>query len=222
MRMKELPTSIRPRERGLRLGVSVLSDAELLAILFRSGKQGMSALDLSQKVLHQVQGSLDTLAELPQASLHSLGVGRVQFITLQAAFELGKRRGLSEHPIRTREEAIEEVVKDISTSPREVFVLIPLDLRDRCVGPPIHLSKGTRYQVVVDPKEVLHAAISCRAARIVVLHNHPSQECEPSPQDVLLTKQLLEACSWSDIQFHDHIIVTRKSLFSFREKGFLD
>jgi DNA repair protein RadC len=222
MRMKELPSSIRPRERAFRSGVSVLSDAELLAILFRSGRRGLSALELGQKVLHQVQGSLDTLAESPHPPLRALGIGGVQFITLQAAFELGKRRGLREHPIRTKEEALEEVAKDIASSPREVFVLIPLDLRNRCVAPPIQLSKGTRYQVVVDPKDVLHAALSCRAARIVVVHNHPSQDCEPSPQDVLLTKQLMEACAWSDIQFIDHVIVARKSSFSFREKGFLD
>ncbi len=150
-----------------------------------------------------------------------MGLGDVQIITLLAALELGRRRELRSDPIRTLEEALDEVSRNLATSSRETFVLIPLDLRDRCVGDPITLSKGSRYQVVVDPKDVLHAAVSCRAARIVVVHNHPSQECEPSPQDVLLTKQLMEACAWADIQFHDHYIITRGARFSFREKGFL-
>ncbi len=222
MRIKELPLSIRPRERGLRLGVSVLSDAELLAILLRSGRKGMSALDMAQQILSLAEGSLEKLAEFPYAILHEKGMGRVQYVTLQSALELAKRKGVRVAPILSLEDALEEVTRLLVSSPRETFVLIPLDLRDRCVGNPITLSKGTRYQVVVDPKEVLHAAVSCRAARIVVVHNHPSHECEPSAQDVLLTKQLMEACSWADIQFQDHIIVTRKERFSFREKGFLD
>lgn len=222
MRMKELPLSIRPRERGLRFGVSVLSDAELLAILLRSGRKGISALDMAQQILSLAEGSLERLAEVPYAILHEKGMGRVQFVTIQSALELAKRKGTRVEPIRSLEDALEEVTQLLSSSPRETFILIPLDLHNQCVGNPITLSKGTRYQVVVDPKDVLHAAVSCRAARIVVVHNHPSQECEPSPQDVLLTKQLMEACAWADIQFHDHVIVTRKQTFSFREKGFLD
>ena len=221
MRMKELPLSIRPRERGLRLGVSVLSDAELIAILLRSGRKGISALDMAQRILSLAEGSLDRLAEIPYAVLHEKGMGRVQYVTLQSALELARRKGARVEPILSLKDALEEVARLLFASPRETFVLIPLDLRDRCVGNPITLSKGTRYQVVVDPKDVLHAAVSCRAARIVVVHNHPSQDCEPSPQDVLLTKQLMEACAWADIQFHDHVIVTRKQTFSFREKGFL-
>lgn len=222
MRMKELPSSIRPRERGLRLGVSVLSDAELVAILLRAGRKGVSALDLAQQVLTLSEGSLERLADLPYAPLHEKGIGRVQFITLQSALELGRRVGARVDPARSLEEALEEVSNTLSRLNKETFVLIPLDLRSRCVGNPITLSKGTRYQVVVDPKDVLHAAVSVRAARIVVVHNHPSQECEPSPQDVVLTKQLMEACAWADIEFHDHVIVTRKERFSFRGKGFLD
>jgi DNA repair protein RadC len=222
MRIKELPLTIRPRERGLRFGVSVLSDAELLAILFRSGRKGVSALELAQSVLGGVQGSLDRLFDTPRLGLKHAGLGDVQTITLLAAVELGKRRGNRIDSLRTKQEALQEVSRSLASSTRETFIVIPLDLRDRCVADPITVSKGTRYQVVVDPKEVLHAAISCRAARIVVVHNHPSQDSEPSPQDVLLTKQLMEACSWSDIQFDDHCIVTRKSTFSFKEKGFLN
>lgn len=221
MRIKDLPLSIRPRERGLRLGTSSLSDAELVSILLRSGRKGLSASDMSQRLLVKSDGSLETLSHFTHEEMKNAGLGDVQLITLLSAFELGRRLQTAGRDPSTLEEALDEVSGSLLSVDKETFVLIPLDLRNKCVRNPLTLSRGTRYQVVVDPKEVLHAAISCRAARIVVVHNHPSNDSTPSPQDVLLTKQLMEACQWSDIEFWDHCIVTKKERFSFREKGFL-
>ena len=104
----------------------------------------MSALDLGQRVLSRVRGSIGELSESSLPVLRGMGLGDVQIITLLAALELGRRRELRSDPIRTLEEALDEVSRNLATSSRETFVLIPLDLRDRCVGDPITLSKPAR------------------------------------------------------------------------------
>jgi DNA repair protein RadC len=222
VRIHDLPESIRPRERGFRHGVGFLSDAELIAILIRCGRKGMSALEMSQSLLRHVDGSLEELRQCEIEALTLNGLGKVQALTLLAALETGFRARECFRTPKTLEEALVQVMQSLSSMDRETFFVIPLDLRNRCIGFPIALSKGSRYQVVVDPKDVLHAAISRKAGRVGVVHNHPSQDVQPSPQDLLLTKQLMEACAWVDIEFLDHWIVTKKEKFSFRENGLLD
>lgn len=149
------------------------------------------------------------------------GIGKVQAITLLSAFELGGRLTHTNGETVTLEQALMEVENQIRHASKESFFLICLNMRNKCIGPPIRIGEGTKYQVSVDPREVLNKAIQREAGRLVLIHNHPSSDARPSPQDILLTKQIIEGSAWMDIELYDHVIVTKKECFSMRENGYL-
>ncbi|MFH0970668.1 MAG: DNA repair protein RadC [Candidatus Diapherotrites archaeon] len=222
MRMMDIPFSSRPRERAKVEGIASLSDAELVAILLRSGRKGKNALELGMDSLSLVDGSLDELYRRSHPSYNVLNLGAVQQLTLHAGLELGKRMMRKDQHSQSLDDALSWIRDKVAVEQRELFYVILLDLRDRCVASPILLSRGNRYQVVVDPKDVLHAVVSRNAARVVIVHNHPSHDVQPSPQDILLTKQILEGCGWVDVELVDHIILSRGESFSFRKNGMLE
>lgn len=222
MRIREIPLHIRPRERALREGIAVLSDAELTAILIRSGRKGASALDLAHGLLSKAGGNLSTLWQGDASLFRSAGVSTVPMLAIRSALELGHRLHRDVVPPCTLDDACHRLTHDLRARTEEAFFLIPLDLRNRCVGEPIPIGSGTRYSVQVEAREVLGAALRRGAARIVLVHNHPSGENAPSTQDILLTKQIREGAAWMDIWVWDHLIITADEVFSFREHGMLD
>ena len=220
MRIHDMPATLRPRERAQKEGIRSLSDAEVVAILIRFGVRGKSALALSEEWLARAHGSLEELYTLtdPSRSRES----RVASLSIHAGLELGRRLHARESIPISLEEALTSVREKLSLEKMEMFFVIALDLRDQCTAPPACVAVGSRYSVSVDVKAVVHAAVVRNAARIVVVHNHPSQDVSPSSQDVMLTKQLMEACAWLEIQFKDHVIVSKRAVFSFREEGMLN
>jgi DNA repair protein RadC len=122
---------------------------------------------------------------------------------------------------KTLEEALADVTSQIKHTQKESFFLICLNLRNKCIGPPSRVGEGSKYHVLVDPREVLNRAIQREAGRMVLIHNHPSLDAQPSPQDILLTKRIMEGCAWVDIELYDHVIVTKKEMFSMRANGML-
>ncbi|MDP2666807.1 MAG: DNA repair protein RadC [Candidatus Diapherotrites archaeon] len=219
MKLQAWPPHLRPRERGKEEGFHVLSDAELLAILLRTGRKGKNAVELAHEVLRGCEGDLTRLQAGETDDLIQNGLGNVQAITVKAALELGTRMNTRHEIPRSRGDMEASIATRIRGLAHEVFYVIPLDRRDRALGNPVKISEGTRYAVMVEPRDVLRVAVQRNAARLVLMHNHPSQDASPSAQDLLLTKQILEGCAWIDVELADHLIVTREELFRMREEG---
>lgn len=215
----------RPREKLLRLGASALSDAELLAILIRSGTSKASALDVARNILEKAGNDLHRLGKL---SVHDLmkakGMGQAKAVGIAAALELGRRRrnaeGVTRPLVATSANAFEEIRAMLGEQPHEEFWILVLDrgnrLLDRCC-----VSRGGMHGTVADPKIIFKEALDRRAASIVLCHNHPSGQLRPSEEDIRLTRKLVEGGRLLDIGVLDHLIVTAHGYFSFADNGML-
>lgn len=212
----------RPRERLLARGARALADEELLALVLRTGYAGRGVLELSRELLarHPDGG----LARLPAEALaRQKGVGASRACALSAAFELGRRWSPAAAEERTRLDSPERAraeLADLAGKRREHFVACYLDA---CHGL-IHretVSIGTLTASLVHPREVFSPAITRGAATLVIAHNHPSGNPEPSREDRLTTRRLADAGRLLGIPLLDHLIVTPARCFSFRESGLL-
>lgn len=221
--IKDLAEDDRPREKMERKGASSLSDAELIAILLRVGNASETAVDVAQRLLGQVNNSLNELARL---SLHQLtrikGIGRTKAITILAALELGRRRN-AEGPInrerifssRSVIDLFQPVLADL---PHEEFWVLLLNKSNRIIDR-IKVSQGGVGGTVVDPKLVLKHAVERLASAVIVVHNHPSGNPQPSDKDLALTEKLKNAAQLFDITLLDHVIVTDGECYSFADNG---
>jgi DNA repair protein RadC len=223
--IRELPRSERPRERLKGLGPQALSAAELLAIVLGSGTGTASALTVAQSVLGRASGSLRRLATLPVAALTSVsGVGPARAVAIHAALELGRRladEGRDEGaPIRAPRDVYHAYVGRLQDLPVEEFHVAVLDAQHR-LERDILVTRGILNSSLVHPREVFREAIAERAAAIVLVHNHPSGDPTPSPDDRAVTEQLVAAGRLLDIPVHDHEIVGRGRFVSFAEAGLL-
>ncbi len=224
--VRDLPSSERPRERMQALGPEALSLQELLACLLGSGSAGESVIALSQKLL-QKYGSLDKLAQASVGELARVsGIGQAKAVQLKAAFEIGRRLELaasypSSKAIETVETAIAAARKVLSGKKKEHFVVILLDSRHRVLRAS-SVSIGTLDMSVVHPRETFREAITEGAAAIIVAHNHPSGDPDPSPEDVALTRRLMEAGQLIGIPVLDHLIIAGRQALSLRAMGFLE
>ncbi|HZK24265.1 MAG TPA: DNA repair protein RadC [Oscillospiraceae bacterium] len=222
--IKELPPSERPRERALLNGVAALSDAELLAILLRSGTAQETAVQLAEKVLLKVGG----ITELPRSSREELqsikGLGPAKAVTLLAAAELATR--LSN---RTRYESVTVsspsdaaglVMEELRHKLREHFRVLLLDTKNKVLGME-DISIGSLNSSLVHPREVFRPAIRKACASVILIHNHPSGDPTPSREDVDVTKRLTEAGCLMGIEVLDHLVIGDGRFVSFREKGLI-
>jgi DNA repair protein RadC len=206
----------------LRYGASVLSNAELLAILIGSGTQGFSALDVARELLDRF-GSLTDLAARDVSELRAVrGMGMVRSIVLAAAFEVARR--LQAEPfaarrvIRSPEDVARLYIPRLRGARTESFRVLLLNAANQIVRE-VLVSEGTLTASLVHPREVFRLAITESAAAIIVLHNHPSGNSEPSAEDVAVTRQLVQAGKLLDIPVLDHIIIAGDSYTSLRERG---
>jgi DNA repair protein RadC len=215
----------RPREKLLKLGPSALSDAELLAILIRSGTTRASALDVARNILDQAGNDLHRLGRLSVRDLmKAKGMGAAKAVGIAAALELGRRRRNAEGSVRplvaTSASAYEEVRTFLGEQAHEEFWILVLDrgnrLVDRCC-----VSRGGMHGTVADPKIIFKEAIDRRASSVVLCHNHPSGQLRPSEEDIRLTRKLVEGGRLLDIGVLDHLIVTATGYFSFADNGML-
>lgn len=213
----------RPRERLLNQGAKALSDAELVAILLRSGTRELSALDLARQLLQHVDNDIDRLAGLRPAELMKHhGVGEAKALSIVAALELGLRRrarGASERPrIHTSMLAYEELRAHLSGLGREEFWMLLLDRGMRLLEKR-QVSSGGVHGTVADPKIIFQHALEKSASCIVVAHNHPSGQLRPSEEDIRLTRKLVEGGRMLDILVQDHLIITSEGYYSFADNG---
>jgi DNA repair protein RadC len=218
----DLPAAERPRERMLRFGPESLSATELLAIILSNGTKHVPVLQLAQELLVHF-GSLRKLSESTVEELcHIKGIGKAKAIQLKAAFNLGLRisklnadqRYKIEHPLH----AYNLVKDELQMEKRELFVVILQDAKGCAMGHHI-VSIGTLTQSLAHPREVFYPAIRHKAASLILVHNHPSGDLTPSPQDCTLTKQLIQAGTIIGIPVNDHLIVSERGYLSLRQMG---
>jgi DNA repair protein RadC len=215
----------KPREKLMLKGKSVLSDAELIAILIGSGSRNESAVDLSKRILASVDNNLNALGKLSIAQLINFkGIGEAKAISIIAAMELGRRR-------RRRSEEVVELTKITSSKavfdvmqpiigelPHEEFWVLFLNNSNKILFK-TQLSKGGMTGTVVDVRIIFKIAFEQNAAAIILTHNHPSGKLQASDADIQITKKIKTAGQHLDISVLDHIIITETGHYSFVDEG---
>ncbi len=220
--IRDLPRIERPREKLLKYGAGRLSAVELLAILLGTGKKGESVLLVARKLLKVIP--FEKLPFLTPDELRNIsGIGPAKTCELLVSIELGKRL------FQNKKVAISQILnpkdvfdslKDINQSKKEHFVVFFLDSRNQQIHREI-ISVGTINASLVHPREVFEPAVRHLSVQVILAHNHPSGDLEPSEEDLIVNKRLIEAGKLLGIEVLDHIIVTKDSFMSFKEKGLL-
>jgi DNA repair protein RadC len=223
MAITDWPLQERPRERLLALGPASLADAELLAILLRTGVKGKSAVDLARQLLARF-GSISALLEAGSGGVETPGLGSAKLAQLKAALELARRalrEEISSRDALSSPRAVRDYLRlALAGREQEVFVVLLLDAQHRVIACE-ELFQGTLTQTSVYPREVVKCALRRNAAAVIFAHNHPSGVAEPSHADEILTRSLKTALALVDIQVLDHFIVAGTRTMSFAERGLL-
>ncbi len=229
VRIHDLPAQDRPRERLATLGADKISNAELIAILLRTGMKGLSAIHIAEQLLRQF-GTLQNLANTSLDDLRRVkGVGRDKAVALKAAFTLARnmsRELRHESPLLDTPERIVDLLREENRLFEvETFQAVLLNTRRRLIRVE-HISQGTLDTLLVHPREVFKAAITANAAALILVHNHPSGDPTPSEADIKVTRDLIRAGQLLKIDLLDHIILGRatpertKEYASLRELGY--
>lgn len=222
--LKEWPEEDKPREKLLKMGPKVLSETELLAILLRTGSRDESVIDLARRVLYESGG----LVKVSRTKVNELsqfkGLGPTKAATILAALELGRRLcqqdSVNRSIIRSPSDAAELVMNTLRYEEREHFKIILLSTKNHVLDIPT-ISVGSLNASIVHPREVFREAIRASAASMILVHNHPSGDPAPSPEDRDLTHRLVESGKLLHIAVLDHIIIGDGKYVSFKEKGIL-
>ncbi|CAH1201048.1 MULTISPECIES: RadC family protein [Paenibacillus] len=220
--MRDIPHEERPRERMMEYGAGALSHAELLAILLRTGTRKESAVHMAQRILAET-GGIRSLMDLTLEELTAMkGIGKAKAVQLKAGIELGHRIAkskLAQSPsIRTPRDAADILVEQLRYLQKEHFVCLFLNSKNHIIAQET-LSMGSLNASIVHPREVFRAAIKCSSASIVCAHNHPSGDPTPSPEDIQITKRLIEAGTIVGIDVLDHLVIGDGTYVSLKEKG---
>ena len=227
--IKEWPEDERPRERLLQYGEANLSEAQLLGIILRTGDPASkaSAVDVARGLLKDFRNDLSAISNASVAELCEVqGIGPAKACEIKAAFELGRRRmEMDDGPLRRRQFRCSEDVASyympkFTGKKREQFRVLMLDRKNRITRDE-EISEGSLDASVVHPREVFNKAIRDSAAAIICVHNHPSGDPQPSPEDRALTRRLVDAGETIGIPVLDHIIVGRNCYVSFKDEGWL-
>jgi len=219
-KIKDLPTILRPRERLVRYGVSKLSNSELLAILLRTGKSGKNAVELATEILQKFNS--DGIANATIDEIKKIkGLGTAKACEIVACFELGKRL-LKEKKsnIYILPSDVFNELKDIRNLKKEHLYVFYLNSRNQEIEKEL-VSVGTIDSTTAHPREVFESAIKHSASQIIVAHNHPTGDFTPSSEDIALTERLVSAGQILGIELTDHVIVSFKGFFSFRQSGLI-
>lgn len=221
--LNDIPPEERPRERLVKYGVESLSLQELLSLIFGRGVKGESVINISQKLI-SVYSSLDKLSEASIEELMEIkGLGIAKACQLKACFEISKRlekeEGLSKNKnaiIKSPKDLYSLFKEKIINFHKEYFMVASLDNRNKIISIDV-VSIGTLNSSLIHPRETFEVAIKNHAAEIIICHNHPSGELEPSEDDLSITRNLIEAGKMLRIDVVDHLIVTKTNYFSFKE-----
>lgn len=214
-----------PREKLIYKGKEALSDAELLAVLLRSGSQSQSAVELGRALLKKVDNNLIALSKLTVDDLMRFkGIGEAKAVSIIAALELGMRRRTAEVPQRktvtSSRDAFELLYANLADCIYEEFWILLLNQANRKISIE-QISEGGQAGTVVDPKRVFKLALEQNAAGIILCHNHPSGNLNPSQADKDLTDKLVKAGKFLDVKVLDHLIIADESFFSFADQGLM-
>jgi DNA repair protein RadC len=223
--IRDLPLSERPRERLLKLGSEALSAQEILALILGRGVMGESVMVTAQKLLSRF-GSLKGVATASAEELSEMkGIGPAKAAQLKAAVELAKRVELYPETerkliIKTAEDVVRVVKKDLRGKKKEHFLTLLLDARNRLIKS-AEVSVGSLDASIVHPREVFKEAVSASAASVIFVHNHPSGDPQPSEDDIKLTRRLVEAGEIMGIEVLDHLILGDRDHLSLKSKGLI-
>jgi DNA repair protein RadC len=215
----------RPREKMVLNGANTLSNSELIAILINNGSKEKSAVELAKEILQLGSNNLVELGKLSLKDLQKIkGIGQAKAITIAAALELGNRRqvaGTLDKPVLNSSKKIGNYLQPLLKDYKfEVFAVLFLNQACKLNHFEI-ISKGGITGTVVDPRIILKKALEHDATRIVLCHNHPSGNLNPSRADEAVTLKIKQAATYFDIQIMDHIIVSEEGYFSFSDEGLL-
>ena len=221
--IKDWAVEDRPREKMLQKGIGSLSDAELVAILLRSGNSDETAVTVAQKLLANAHNNLN---ELGKFTLHQItqvkGIGEAKAITVLAALELGRRRKsvevLNKERITSSRDAIEVFQPMLADLPHEEFWALMLNKANKVIDK-VRVSQGGVAGTVVDVRIIVKAAVEKLASSVIIAHNHPSGNPKPSDKDMSITNKLKEAVNLFDITLLDHLIITDNECYSFADNG---
>ena len=224
MLLKDLPEDARPREKLLARGAGALSDAELLALLLRSGIPGKNALQMGQELVDTFGGIAGLLHTGHEALKSIKGLGPAKRAELVAVLELARSaltQELQDKPLFSTPQAVRDYLQlQLGSRPHEIFAVLFLDAQHRLIALE-ELFRGTLTQTSVYPREVVVRALALQAGSVVLSHNHPSGEARPSRADEALTHTLKAALALVDVRVLDHFIVTSTQAVSMAELGLL-
>lgn len=225
--VKELPVSERPYEKCEMYGPQYLSDAELLAVILKTGSKGLRAIDLAVNVLNYSKSNpgLKGLNYLTKKELTKIkGIGRVKAIQLLCLTELTKRMAKEVHKdnlrFTTPQSIADFYMQDMRHLPREQVMLLMLDSKNKLIKDTV-ISSGSVNLSIVPVREILIQALKEDAVNMILVHNHPSGDPSPSPEDIRVTKRLKEAGDLIGITLMDHIIIGDNKYISLKEQGLL-
>lgn len=225
--MKNIPDMERPYEKFLKSGAAILTDAELLAIVLRTGSRGENVIELAKRILYH--SGEDGILGLHRFSMERLvkirGIGKVKAMQLICILELSKRlskASVSEAVSFTSPSSIAEYyMEDLRHESQEIMKLIMINSKGKLIGE-YEVSKGTVNASIITPREIFIEALHRQAVAVIALHNHPSGDPSPSKEDILLTRRVEEAGSIIGVKLLDHIIIGNNCYVSLREEGILE
>ncbi len=222
--IKSWPQNERPRERLIQNGVKSLSDAELLAILLRSGIRGKDAIALSRELLNQFGGLRGLLSVEYNKLAKVKGLGQAKIATLLSTTEIVRRKLkedlVGKNFIRDPESVVQYLYTSLRDKKKEIFKVLFLNKANRIIGEQ-DLFEGTIDETAIHTREVVKTALDCHASSLILVHNHPSGRTEPSSEDKEITQKIQMACASVSIRVLDHLIVGDNQYFSFQEHGLL-
>ena len=224
MVLKDLPPDARPREKLLALGPTALADAELIALLLRTGFKGTTVLALAQQLLDSFGGLTGLLQAGPADLKRIKGLGPAKRAEIAAVLELARRslaRELMQHPVFDTPHKVKDYLRlQLGGLGHEVFAVLFLDARHQLLQLE-EMFRGTLTQTSVYPREVVKRALALNAAAVILAHNHPSGAAEPSRADEYLTQTLVAALKLVDVRVLDHLVVGHAEVVSLAERGLL-
>ncbi|MBU4541142.1 MAG: DNA repair protein RadC [Firmicutes bacterium] len=225
--IKKLPEDERPQEKMIRHGAGSLSNAELLAIIIRTGTRDATSIEVGRKIMEYLDNDLSAFYQTDVMELKRnpdlAGIGIVKACQIKAAIELGRRmkqKDLPEIKVTTPQDVVTLLVDQMVYLKQECFKIILLDTKNKVINIE-EVSRGTLNASLVHPREVFVKAIKQYAASIIMVHNHPSGDPEPSGEDKRITRRLVDAGELIGISVLDHIIIGQGSYLSFKQEKLL-
>jgi DNA repair protein RadC len=219
MKIKDIPKDNRPRERFLRHGPEALSDAELFAIILRTGSKNENVIDMSNRLIAEY--SLGSLFQCSLAELQKIkGIGPSKAMQLLAISELNKRISLAKNPIKKitcAKDVFDLYHARLKDEKQEHFIVLMLNTKNHIIGEST-ATKGLLDSSIIDPREVFKMPLKNSSSKIILIHNHPSGDPEPSQEDLEITQKLIDSGKLLSIQVLDHVIIAKDDYWAWKGK----